>query len=235
MNEPFIPRFSRSVNTPLPPPPSIFTTSAFLTVWLKRPASHVAWSRTHTSSPLSSSRPSGFLHESNTTPALIAGSWGSSLSHFCKYLFGIFSVAACVEATPPPSHCLPPAWNTCVKWGGQLDRRTMYAQLDTYTSHKVPLSSHSSWLCCVFTPLHLCANRSFCRLTFQSLWQMRHGGKERWELASDAGRFRLTKQPHTSDSVRFANNAAISHQNNMTCVIKRGQSQSGRIFQDLKA
>lgn len=69
--------------------------------------------------------------------------WEPGIESFssCKYFCGIF----CVIAPPPspPTRCLPPAQNTCIKWGGQLDRLTMYAQLDTQTSGEVSRATFS--------------------------------------------------------------------------------------------
>lgn len=73
----------------------------------------------------------------------------------------------------------------------------MYGQLDTHTSHKVSRVAPGA------PPL----------LALLCFYSSSPG-------LSDAGRFHFTKQPHSSDSVRFANNAAISQQNNMTSLIK---------------
>lgn len=65
--------------------------------------------------------------------------WELGIESFssCKYLCGAFCLATRVIAPPPSTCCLPPAQNTCIKWGGQLDRCTMYAQLHTHTSGEV--------------------------------------------------------------------------------------------------
>lgn len=49
---------------------------------------------------------------------------------FCKYQFAPRLFLSCHMSHTP--RCLSPTLNTCIKWGGQLDRHTIYAQLDSY-------------------------------------------------------------------------------------------------------
>lgn len=62
---------------------------------------------------------------------------------FCKYQFAPSAVSVLHTCLKHPC-CLSPTLNTCIKWSGQLDRHTMYAQLDSYIGPK--LLTHLSTL-----------------------------------------------------------------------------------------